>query len=203
MTTVFTNGVFDLLHVGHVHLLQFARDQGDRLIVAINSDDSVRRLKGPSRPVIPAIERVSMLMAFRGVDEVVVFPEDTPARLIAELRPDVLVKGPECNGTVIPGADLVLGWGGRVVCPDWPVQHSTTRLVERIRRGDETLPWPQLQTLAIDNVEVTPSPRFSLTWVSAPDGPRPVLYDRGKRVTVPWSIQLVHDQPADPWGRSA
>jgi hypothetical protein len=65
---------------------------------------------------------------------------------------------PECNGTAIPGADLVLGWGGRVVCPDWPVQHSTTRLIERIRRGDETLPWPQLQTLAIDGVEVKPSP---------------------------------------------
>jgi D-beta-D-heptose 7-phosphate kinase/D-beta-D-heptose 1-phosphate adenosyltransferase len=109
MTTVFTNGVFDLPHVGHVHLLQFARDQGDRLIVAINSDDSARRLKGPSRPVIPATERVSMLMAFRDVDQVIVFPEDTPVRLIAELRPDVLVKGPECNGIVIPGADLVLG----------------------------------------------------------------------------------------------
>ena len=203
MTTVFTNGVFDLLHVGHVHLLQFARNQGDRLIVAINSDESARRLKGASRPVIPAAERASMLFALRDVDEVVVFGEDTPTRLIGDLRPDVLVKGPECRGKAIPGAELILSWGGRVACPDWPVQHSTSDLIRRIRRGDDLQPWPQLQTLAIDGAEVVPSPRFSVTWVSAPDGPRPVLYSNGRRVTAPWSIQLVHDQPKDPFGSSA
>ena len=103
MTTVFTNGVFDLLHVGHIQLLQFAREQGDRLVVGINSDESARRLKGASRPVIPAAERASMLSALLHVDEVVVFKEDTPTRLINDLRPDVLVKGPECRGKSIPG----------------------------------------------------------------------------------------------------
>ena len=115
MITVFTNGCFDLLHVGHVHLLQFARDQGDRLIVGVNSDASVRRLKGPGRPIVPCVERVSMLCALRGVDRVVVFDEDTPERLIAALRPDVLVKGPDwagrdtptCSRATIPRDNLI------------------------------------------------------------------------------------------------
>lgn len=109
----------------------------------------------------------------------------------------------ECRGKSIPGADQMLGWGGRVACPDWPVQHSTSDLILRIRRGDDLQPWPQLQTLAIDGAEVVPCPRFSVTWVSAPDGPRPVLYSSGRRVTAPWSIELVHDQPKDPFGSSA
>ena len=104
MITVFTNGCFDLLHVGHVHLLQFARDQGDRLIVGVNSDASVRRLKGPGRPIVPCVERVSMLSALRDVDRVVVFDEDTPERLIAALRPAVLVKGPDWAGRDPVGA---------------------------------------------------------------------------------------------------
>jgi rfaE bifunctional protein nucleotidyltransferase chain/domain len=132
---VFTNGCFSLLHVGHVHLLQFARDQGDRLIVGVNSDAGVRRIKGSGRPIVPCAERVSMLLALRGVDRVVVFDEDTPERLIREVHPDVLVKGPDWAGRDPVGADLVRSWGGRVVCPDWPVRHSTTALVKRIRRG--------------------------------------------------------------------
>jgi D-beta-D-heptose 7-phosphate kinase/D-beta-D-heptose 1-phosphate adenosyltransferase len=94
MTLVFTNGVFDLLHAGHVRLLEFARSQGDRLIVAINSDAAVRRIKGPDRPVIPVQERAEILRSLRCVDEVRIFDDDTPINLIRQLRPDMLVKGP-------------------------------------------------------------------------------------------------------------
>ena len=132
MTTVFTNGVFDLLHVGHVRLLQFARAQGDQLIVAINSDSSARRIKGSDRPVVPAHERAEVLRALKCVDDVQVFDDDTPELLIQRLRPDVLVKGPACCGTDIPGAAFVESIGGRVVIPDWPVEHSATQLVGRI-----------------------------------------------------------------------
>ena len=134
MTIVFTNGVFDLLHVGHVRLLQFARAQGDHLIVAINSDTSAARVKGPDRPVVPADERAEVLRALRCVDDVQIFDEDTPELLIERLRPDVLVKGPAYCGTEIPGADFVESIGGRVVIPDWPVEHSSTQLVSRIIR---------------------------------------------------------------------
>lgn len=134
MTTVFTNGVFDLLHVGHVRLLQFARAQGDHLIVALNSDASASRAKGPDRPVVPVHERAEVLRSLRCVDDVLVFDEDTPELLIQRLRPDVLVKGPACRGTEIPGAAFVESIGGRVVIPDWPVEHSSTQLVGRIIR---------------------------------------------------------------------
>ena len=134
MTTVFTNGVFDLLHVGHVRLLQFARAQGDHFVVAINSDSSARRVKGPDRPVVPAHERAEVLRALRCVDDVQMFDDDTPELLIQRLRPDVLVKGPACRGTDIPGAAFVESIGGRVVIPDWPVEHSSTQLVGRIIR---------------------------------------------------------------------
>jgi D-beta-D-heptose 7-phosphate kinase/D-beta-D-heptose 1-phosphate adenosyltransferase len=134
MTTVFTNGVFDLLHVGHVRLLQFARRQGDRLIVAINSDASARRIKGLERPIVCDEERAEMLLALRHVDDVQIFADDTPEPLIRRLRPDVLVKGPDCQRTTIPGAALVESWGGRVVVPNWPIQHSTTAIVNRLRQ---------------------------------------------------------------------
>ena len=134
MTTVFTNGVFDLLHVGHVRLLQFARAQGDHLIVALNSDASASRAKGPDRPVVPVHERAEILRALRCVDDVLVFDENTPELLIQRLRPDVLVKGPACRGTEIPGAAFVESTGGRVVIPDWTVEHSSTQLVGRIIR---------------------------------------------------------------------
>ena len=134
MTNVFTNGVFDLLHVGHVRLLQFARQQGDRLVVAINSDASVRRIKGPSRPVVPVDERAEILRALRCVDDVMIFDTDTPEPLIRRLRPDVLVKGPGCQRTMIPGAELVESWGGRVIVPDWAIRHSTTAIVNQMRQ---------------------------------------------------------------------
>lgn len=134
MNVVFTNGVFDLLHVGHVRLLQFARAQGDHLIVAINSDVSAARVKGSDRPVVPAHERAEVLGAMKCVDDVQIFDDDTPELLIQRLRPHVLVKGPGCRGTEIPGAAFVEFNGGRVVIPDWPVQHSSTQLVGRIIR---------------------------------------------------------------------
>lgn len=134
MKIVFTNGVFDLLHVGHLRLLHFARNQGEWLVVAINADASARRLKGPNRPLTPAEERREALFALSCVDDVQIFDEDTPEMLITRLRPDVLVKGPACRGTHIPGAALVECWGGEVIVPEWPIQHSTTQIVERLQQ---------------------------------------------------------------------
>jgi D-beta-D-heptose 7-phosphate kinase/D-beta-D-heptose 1-phosphate adenosyltransferase len=135
MTTVFTNGCFDLLHVGHLRLLWFARSQGDRLVVGLNSDESVRRLKGPTRPITPVDERREMLLALEPVDQVIIFYEDTPLNLIEALRPDVLVKGPDYAHRECCGAKLVESYGGRVVIPVWPLQHSSTQLVDRIANG--------------------------------------------------------------------
>ena len=135
MKIVLTNGVFDLLHVGHLRLLHFARNQGEWLVVAINSDASARRLKGPNRPITPAEERREALFALSCVDDVQIFDEDTPELLIMRLRPDVLVKGPACKGTDIPGAAFVESWGGKVIVPEWPIQHSTTQIVERLQQG--------------------------------------------------------------------
>jgi D-beta-D-heptose 7-phosphate kinase/D-beta-D-heptose 1-phosphate adenosyltransferase len=132
MTTVFTNGCFDLLHVGHVRLLAFARSLGDRLVVGLNSDASVRLLKGPTRPILPVDERREMLLALEPVDQVIVFDEPTPLLLIESLRPEVLVKGPDYAGRECCGASLVGSYGGRIVIPDWPVRQSSTRIVERI-----------------------------------------------------------------------
>lgn len=132
MTTVFTNGCFDLLHVGHVRLLAFARSLGDRLVVGLNSDDSVRQLKGPTRPIVPVDERRELLLALGSVDQVIVFDEPTPLLLIEALRPEVLVKGPDYTGRECCGAKRVESYGGRVIIPNWPVHHSSTRIIERI-----------------------------------------------------------------------
>lgn len=132
MTTVFTNGCFDLLHVGHVRLLAFGRSLGDRLVVGLNSDESVRALKGVTRPIVPVDERRELLLALEAVDQVIVFDEETPLVLIAALRPELLVKGPDYAGRECCGAKLVESYGGRVVTPDWPVCQSSTRIVERI-----------------------------------------------------------------------
>lgn len=132
-TVVFTNGVFDLLHPGHVDVLLGARRQGDALVVGINSDASVKRLKGPGRPVRSEIERSYVLAALAMVDCVVIFGEDTPLDLIRRLRPDVLVKGGDYTVDTIVGAADVQGWGGRVaVIPLTPGQ-STTSIIERLR----------------------------------------------------------------------
>lgn len=133
MITVFTNGCFSLLHPGHVRLLQFARSQGDRLVVGINSDESMLRIKG-RYPILPAIDRLELLSSLKWVDDVAIFYEDTPVNLIRDLHPEVLVKGPECRGKLFPGAREVLDYGGRVICPDWPIDHSSSEL-ERMLYG--------------------------------------------------------------------
>ncbi|MEK7476969.1 MAG: D-glycero-beta-D-manno-heptose 1-phosphate adenylyltransferase [Candidatus Coatesbacteria bacterium] len=129
---VFTNGVFDLLHVGHARYLAAARATGDLLVVGLNSDASVRRIKGPKRPIVPEAERAEMLMSLRSVDHVVVFGDDTPERLIRAIRPDVLVKGADWAPGKIVGADAVKAAGGRVVRVRLARGRSTTALVGRI-----------------------------------------------------------------------
>lgn len=126
---VFTNGCFDLLHLGHLHLLERAGSAGDRLVVGLNSDPSVRALKGVGRPVKPQEDRANLLAALPRVDMVVVFDEPTPLRLIERLRPAVLVKGEDYEEHEIVGSDQVLGWGGEVLRIPLLAGHSTTQLV--------------------------------------------------------------------------
>ncbi|HEY4900481.1 MAG TPA: D-glycero-beta-D-manno-heptose 1-phosphate adenylyltransferase, partial [Terriglobales bacterium] len=128
---VFTNGCFDLLHIGHIALLEKARRMGDRLIVAVNSDNSVRRLKGPDRPLVRERDRARILAALAAVDAVVVFDESTPLRLIEAIRPDVLVKGGDYCEDEVVGAAEVHGWGGRVELVPLVAGCSTTSLIER------------------------------------------------------------------------
>jgi D-beta-D-heptose 7-phosphate kinase/D-beta-D-heptose 1-phosphate adenosyltransferase len=135
-TVVFTNGVFDLIHPGHLELLAACAEMGDVLLVAINSDASVRRLKGPERPLYPALERAEILLALRWVDAVTVFEADTPIDAIRAARPHVLVKGAEYGSGQIVGEEFVLGLGGRVVRHPMSAGHSTTNIVRRIRGED-------------------------------------------------------------------
>jgi len=131
---VFTNGVFDLLHVGHVALLEAARAEGGALVVGVNSDASVRGLeKGADRPIVPERERARLLAALACVDCVVLFDEETPLVLIERLRPDVLVKGADYARAAIVGADQVQAWGGRVVRVPLVPGASTTALLARLR----------------------------------------------------------------------
>ena len=131
---VFTNGVFDLLHPGHVRYLRQARALGDALVVGLNSDASVRRNKGPDRPITVEGERAEILAALECVDAVVIFDEDTPAEIIRACQPDILVKGADWPADQIVGRDTVEARGGRVVRVTVEPGHSTTRLIERIRR---------------------------------------------------------------------
>lgn len=131
---VFTNGVFDLLHVGHVRYLAQARALGDALVVAINSDRTVRELKGPNRPVFNEAERAEILAALRVVDYVVVFDDVSPRSLIAELLPDVLVKGGDYNLDQIHGREEVEAAGGNVISLPFVEGASTTTLIERMRK---------------------------------------------------------------------
>jgi rfaE bifunctional protein nucleotidyltransferase chain/domain len=131
---VFTNGVFDLLHVGHVALLEHARSLGGSLVVAVNSDASVRTLgKGPGRPLVPQHERARLVAALGCVDCVVLFEQPTPIDVIAALQPDVLVKGGDYTLQTVVGADLVARRGGRVEIVPLVFEQSTTRLMERLR----------------------------------------------------------------------
>ncbi|MFY9271019.1 MAG: D-glycero-beta-D-manno-heptose 1-phosphate adenylyltransferase [Candidatus Manganitrophaceae bacterium] len=132
---VFTNGCFDLLHVGHIRYLAAARALGDCLVVGVNSDASVRRLKGPTRPIVPHRERLEVLAALSLIDHIILFNDDTPARVIDALIPDVLVKGGDWALNEIIGRETVERHGGKVVRIKTVPGASTTGLVERILRG--------------------------------------------------------------------
>ena len=130
---VFTNGVFDLLHPGHIEVLDMARREGAALVVGLNSDDSVKRLKGPARPVRNTAERAVVLAGLEAVDAVVVFDEDTPFALVQRLQPDVIVKGGDYTPENIVGADVVTARGGRVVVVPLVAGQSTTSIIEKLR----------------------------------------------------------------------
>jgi D-glycero-beta-D-manno-heptose 1-phosphate adenylyltransferase len=132
---VFTNGCFDLLHPGHIHTLEYARELGDVLIVGLNSDASVRHLKGEGRPVLPEHERAEILAALESVDAVVIFDDLTPQRVIAGLLPDVLVKGGDWAGDRIVGREEVEAAGGRVVSAPSVPKYSTTDILRKIRES--------------------------------------------------------------------
>jgi D-glycero-beta-D-manno-heptose 1-phosphate adenylyltransferase len=130
----FANGHFDLLHVGHLRYLEAARSQADVLVVGVNGDTSVRRLKGPGRPLVPAVERAELLAALAPVSYVVIFEEDSPAGLLSELRPDVHCKGTD-YGTpeAVPEYAVVMAYGGRTALVGDPKDHATSDLVARVR----------------------------------------------------------------------
>jgi D-beta-D-heptose 7-phosphate kinase / D-beta-D-heptose 1-phosphate adenosyltransferase len=140
-TVVATGGCFDLLHAGHVAMLEAARSLGDCLVVLLNSDDSMRRLKGADRPLVPEDDRAAVLRALAAVDAVVVFDEDTPEAALARLRPDVFAKGGDYTHDALPETPLVESWGGQVVILPYVAGRSTTRLIEEARaaEGSESL----------------------------------------------------------------
>ncbi len=129
---VFTNGCFDLIHAGHVHYLTKAKSFGDILVVGLNSDNSIRRIKGSKRPIIPQHMRAYLLDSLKPVDYVVVFEEDTPIELIKAIRPHVLVKGADWHIEDIVGADFVLSYGGKVERIEFEFDISTSKIIQRI-----------------------------------------------------------------------
>jgi rfaE bifunctional protein nucleotidyltransferase chain/domain len=134
----FANGCFDVLHVGHSRYLAGAREEGDRLIVAVNDDESVRRLKGTERPIVPAATRAELVAALRVVDYVVVFPDATVERLLRLLRPDVHCKGTDYTTDTVPEREVVKEYGGRVAIVGDPKDHSTRDLLARAGAGRPT-----------------------------------------------------------------
>jgi len=137
---VLTNGCFDLLHAGHVAHLHPARALGDLLVVGVNSDASVRRLKGPGRPVNPESDRVCVLSGLRCVDHAVVFDEDTPAALVSAVRPDTYVKGGDYEAEALPERALVESYGGRVVVLEYLRGRSTSEIISRILEASRSRP---------------------------------------------------------------
>lgn len=134
---VLANGAFDLLHVGHARYLWAAKQLGDVLFVAVNSDSSVRALKGPGRPIVPEGERAELLAHLSCVDYVVVFPEPTVAELLRELKPHLHAKGTDYSEATVPEREVIREWGGAtVICGD-AKEHATTDLIRRIRQGEE------------------------------------------------------------------
>jgi D-glycero-beta-D-manno-heptose 1-phosphate adenylyltransferase len=138
----FANGVFDLLHVGHVRYLQAAAAEADRLVVAVNSDASVRRLKGEGRPILDEQARAEMVAALRGVDYVVIFDDDTVGDLLMRLKPDVHCKGTDYTVDSVPERAIVLAYGGRTAIVGDPKDHSTRDLLARLSGGAEDPPVP-------------------------------------------------------------
>jgi D-beta-D-heptose 7-phosphate kinase/D-beta-D-heptose 1-phosphate adenosyltransferase len=132
-TVVFTNGCFDLLHRGHVHILREARGKGDILIVGINSDRSVRGIKGPARPILAETDRIELIAAMEMVDYVVLFDESDPRKVIEAIKPDVLAKGGDWGQDGVVGADIVERSGGKVAVIPYLKGFSTTEIIERIR----------------------------------------------------------------------
>lgn len=133
----FTNGCFDLLHAGHLDTLDRIRRRADLLIVGVNSDASVRRLKGPGRPLVPARERARLIAALKPVDLVTIFSEPTPLRLIRAIRPDILAKGGDWKRGEIVGREIVESYGGKVLVVPYMKAHSTSRLLQRIEMGSK------------------------------------------------------------------
>jgi len=129
----FTNGCFDLLHAGHIESLEFARAQGDLLVVGLNSDASVRQIKGDGRPVYPAADRARILAALEAVDYVVIFDDPRAENIIRAVRPDVLIKGQDWEGKVVDGSEFVEGYGGKVVLASLLEGRATTKTIERLR----------------------------------------------------------------------
>jgi rfaE bifunctional protein nucleotidyltransferase chain/domain len=138
-TIAFANGCFDLLHVGHVRYLEAAAAEADRLVVAVNDDESVENLKGPGRPIIPARDRAELISALRAVDYVVLFPDRTVERLIRLLRPDVHCKGTDHTLESVPERHVVLEYGGRTAIVGDPKNHATTDLLTKIAGGPPSL----------------------------------------------------------------
>lgn len=136
-TVVFTNGCFDLLHIGHITLLEDAHRMGDHLVIGLNSDGSVQRLKGPTRPIVGEKERARILAALASTDAIVIFDEDTPLETIEALRPDVLIKGGDYTEATVVGAELVRGWGGRVAIVPTVAGFSTTNIVRKLTANAE------------------------------------------------------------------
>ncbi|HEX7191785.1 MAG TPA: adenylyltransferase/cytidyltransferase family protein [Thermoanaerobaculia bacterium] len=134
-TIAFANGIFDLLHVGHLRYLQAAAREGDVLVVGVNSDDSTRMLKGDGRPLMRENERAEIVSAIRGVGYVMIFHDKSPARLIAALKPDVHCKGTDYTPDSVPEAEIVRSYGGRVAIVGDPKDHSTTELIGRLRKA--------------------------------------------------------------------
>jgi rfaE bifunctional protein nucleotidyltransferase chain/domain len=134
-TIVFANGAFDLLHVGHVRYLEAARREGHWLAVGVNSDASVERTKGPSRPILPESERAEIVAALGAVDAVVIFEEDSPAALLTVLRPEVHAKGTDYSAESVPERGIVAAYGGRTAIVGDSKDHATTDVVEKIKRS--------------------------------------------------------------------
>ena len=129
----FTNGCFDLLHIGHLDTLERIKKEADYLIVAVNSDASVRRLKGPGRPVVPAAERARLIASLKPVDYAFIFSEETPLKVIQAIRPNLLAKGADWKLDKIIGKEVVEASGGRILAVPYRKNHSTTRLLHRLR----------------------------------------------------------------------